>query len=256
MFEIDYQKKIEDITSWLRETVIQAGFDSVIIAVSGGVDSAVALHIAVKALGPQHVFALMLPYGKMSNTHTEDAKIVIEHAGIPEKNIFLQNIQYQVDTVSEDVPSSEQIRKGNIMARVRMMYLYDLAKKHNVLVVGTENKSEYFLGYFTRFGDEASDIEPIRSLYKRQIWEIAKALEVPEKIITKAPTAGLWEEQTDEKEFGFSYHDADKILYHYFEKHLPKEGIIALGLDATLVEKVLKRVSQNDFKHHLPYVFS
>ncbi len=256
MFEIDYQKKIGDITSWIRETVIRAGFDSVIIAISGGIDSAVALSLAVKALGPEHVYVLMLPYGKLSDTHTEDAKSVIEHAGIPGKNIFLQDIHYQVDTMSEDIPLSEHIRRGNIMARVRMMYLYDLAKKHNVLVVGTENKSEYYLGYFTRFGDEASDIEPIRSLYKTQIWEMAKVLGVPEKIITKAPTAGLWEEQTDEKEFGFSYRDADKILYHYFEEYLPKEGIISLGLDATLVENVLKRVNQNDFKHHLPYVFS
>ena len=128
-------------------------------------------------------------------------------------------------------------------------------KKHNALVVGTENKSEYYLGYFTRFGDEASDIEPIRSLYKTQIWEMARALGVPDQVIAKAPPAGLWEEQTDEKEFGFSYQDADRILYHFFEEKLPEEGIVALGLPKGLVDKVLQRVKQNEFKHHLPHVF-
>jgi NAD+ synthase len=138
-----------------------------------------------------------------------------------------------------------KLRLGNIMARVRMIVLYDLAKKHQGLVCGTENKSEFLLGYFTRFGDEASDFEPIRHLYKTQILELAKHLNLPQKIISQTPTAGLWSSQTDEKEFGFTYQEADKVLDLYLNH---KKTI------SPNAQKILSRVNKNSFKHHLPYL--
>ena len=290
MFELDYDKKAKEIQDFIAKIVADAKFDDVVLAVSGGVDSAVSLSLAVRALGKEHVYAVLLPYGELSSTSLLHGEAVVGSVGLSKDHVFVRDIKSAVDIIlnesegshsknkGDSGPASQrgeqarmtlqerdssqaqndssliEIRKGNMMARVRMIYLFDLAKQLNALVVGTENKSEHYLGYFTRFGDEASDIEPIRALYKTQVWEMAKHLGVPKEIIEKAPSAGLWEEQTDEKEFGFSYADADAVLYHYFEEKLPREGIIALGLSEKLVDSVLRFAQKNDFKHHVPFV--
>lgn len=254
MFELNYQKKADEIIAFIKDAVTTAGLADVVVAVSGGVDSAVSLALAVKAFGREHVYAVMLPYGDLSKKGVEDAKVVIEKLHIPQDHIFTIDIKEGVDALIAKTKEMTDIRRGNMMARVRMIYLFDMAKKFNALVLGTENKTEHYLGYFTRFGDEASDVEPIRGLYKIQVWEMAKYLEVPEQIITKAPSAGLWDGQSDEGEFGFSYADADRILYHHFEEKLPLEGIVSLGFEKNLVENVLSFVQKNEFKHHLPKV--
>lgn len=258
--ELNYQQKIQDITDWIQKTVIETGIADVVVAVSGGIDSAVSLALCVQALGKDHVYALRLPYGKMSTQSTEDAKLVTSSLGLPKEHVSQKDIYKVVNKIIKQIEEAEkqelsEIRKGNIMARMRMIFLYDFAKAHNCLVVGTENKSEYYLGYFTRFGDEASDIEPIRSLYKTQVWEVAKLLGIPQEIIAKKPSAGLWEGQTDEKEFGFSYEDADQVLYHRFDKKLTAEAMVQLGLSEELVGKVLARIGANNFKHHMPKVY-
>lgn len=307
--KLDYTKKTNEIIQWLQQTVHSAGFQQVVVAVSGGVDSAVSLNLAVRALGRDNVYALLLPYGKLSSKALEDGKLVARTAGLEKDHVIVKEITKAVDKITSVIANGVKqsykddlrfkiqdsreeilnysteylhpkgtflaevalpqsgavqddkeggigsIRKGNIMARVRMIFLYDFAKANNLLVVGTENKTEYYLGYFTRFGDEASDIEPIRSLYKTNVWEMAKFLEVPQEIIDKAPSANLWEGQSDEKEFGFSYSDADRILYHYFEEHIPEEGLLDLGCDKKLIDTVLGFAKKNDFKHRVPYVF-
>ncbi|HEV2339795.1 MAG TPA: NAD+ synthase [Patescibacteria group bacterium] len=263
MFDVDYQQKITEIAKWIATTVHGARFLRAVVAVSGGIDSAVVLGLAAKGLGSSNVFAFSLPYGSMGKEHVRDAKRVILNAAIPQKNIFTIDIKKSVDGIIKNQMelrsleqdfSSVRVRTGNIMARVRMIFLYDFARSHNALVIGTENKSEYYLGYFTRFGDEASDVEPIRNLYKTQVWEMGRALKIPEKIIQKAPTAGLWENQTDAGELGFSYNDADKILYYALEKKLPVMAIAAKGFPKNLVKKVLMHVRSQEFKHHLPYI--
>ena len=148
----------------------------------------------------------------------------------------------------------ERVRLGNIMARVRMIILYDLSKKHNALVCGTENKSEYLLGYFTRFGDAASDFEPIQHLYKTQVYQLASSLGVPKNIIKKTPTAGLWHGQTDEGEFGFSYKEADEVLFYYYDKKLKLEEIKNKGFKNA--EKIIKFSLKNSYKHHAPYTLT
>ncbi len=273
--------KSEEIVTWISEIVNSAGFTNVVIGLSGGIDSALSTTLAVKALGKEHVYPVLLPYNAMHVQATADARSVIEFLEIPKEHVTQIDIREGVDGILKNVilgslenttlesnqdsgrtsfarmtNSSDKIRQGNIMARVRMIYLFDLAKKLGALVCGTENKTEHYLGYFTRFGDEASDIEPIRNLYKTQVWEMAKELDIPGQIIIKAPTAGLWDGQTDENELGFSYTDADRILQLYFDEKCSKEEIIAKGIAEEVVSKVLDRVEQNEFKHKLPYVYN
>lgn len=255
-FEINLEETATNIQNFIKTEVTNANFSDVVIGISGGVDSALSVTLAVRALGANHVHVCMLPYGQLNQEGVIDANDLIQTIKIPQQNIYTINIQPSVDVLLNQLEDITDIRKGNIMARVRMIYLYDLAKKTKSLVLGTENKSEHFLGYFTRFGDEASDIEPIRSLYKTQVWELAKYVGVPESIILKAPTAGLWSEQTDEKELGFTYKDADVVLYAHFEKHMTEAEIETLGISKETIQHVLQRVNANDFKHHLPKIFS
>jgi len=248
------QLETDKITLFLKETFAKNGFSQAIIAVSGGVDSAVSLSLAVQALGPEHVYPLLLPYGSLNTQGVLDGMTLITELHIPLFHIVRIDIKYATDAViGKEVISFDAVRKGNIMARIRMIYLFDQAKKRQALVVGTENKTEQLLGYYTRFGDEASDIEPIIHLYKTEVYKLATNLPIPQSILTKPPSAGLWPEQTDEKEFGFSYKDADQILSLLFDEGKTAEQVVGLGFDKEMVAKIQTRVSQNDFKHHTPY---
>lgn len=202
---------MEKIIEFIKTTFKQQQFTKAIVAVSGGVDSATSLTLAVKALGPDNVYSLQLPYKKHQSLELAD--LAIKTAGIPKNQQLVINIGRIVDKLAVKLNAKkDRVRLGNIMARVRMICLFDQAKKLKALVVGTENKSEHELGYFTRFGDEAADIEPIIHLYKTQVYKLAKELEVPEAIIKAPPTAGLWPGQTDEAELGQTYEQIDAKL--------------------------------------------
>lgn len=241
------------IIKFLQTSLTKTGFSRLIIGLSGGIDSSLVASLAVKALGSENVYIAILPYGKLGNRGLSMAEQLVNKLTIIRQNVSVIDIKPSVDQIISSDRGVDKLRKGNIMARVRMTILYDLAKKHNCLVCGTENKTEYLLGYFTRFGDEASDIEPIRHLYKTQLRQLAQYLGLPGDIITSVPTADLWAGQTDEGDFGFSYAEADQILYLYYDKKLSKEEIVKSGFNSSLVAKVLKRVGDNDFKHGLPY---
>lgn len=227
--------EMEEIIRWLKKIYEDKPG---VIAVSGGVDSALALTLLVKALGKEKVIPVCLPYKKQDMT---DAKLIIEWNDLSGKMIEI-NIAEMVDGVVGKLDIDEEVRKGNVMARVRMISIFDIAKKLGALVCGTENKSEHELGYYTRFGDAASDVEPIAELYKTEVWEMAKTLGLPEIFYTKEPSAGLWDGQTDEKEMGFSYAEADKVLKGETE-----------GIDEKVVEKVKEMVERNKFKLVVPY---
>lgn len=255
MRDINYKKEAEKIRIWIQKIFLNSDMEKIVIGLSGGIDSAVSCTLAAQAIGKERIIPVLLPYGSMSNEGVDDAKEVIDFLRIPMENVIEISIQSGVDSILQNMSDVNNVRKGNAMARVRMIYLFDLAKQHRGLVCGTENKSEHFLGYFTRFGDEASDMEPIRHLYKTHVWGIGKSLELPQKILTKAPTAGLWEGQTDEDELGFSYQEADEVLSYFIDEELSKEEMIAKGLTEPIVGKVLQRVKENEFKHRLPLVF-
>lgn len=231
------QEKIEEIVNWLKNIY---GDKPAVIAVSGGVDSAVAMTLLVRSLGVARVVPVCLPY---KNQDMTDAKTIIEFNGLS-KNLIEINIGEMVDLAVSTLGVDDGIlRKGNIMARTRMIAVFDIAKKMNGMVCGTENKSEHHLGYFTRFGDSASDVEPIAGLYKTEVWDMARVLGLPEIFYTKQPSAGLWEGQTDENEMGFTYYDADNVL----------KGEVD-GVDEKIVKKVKKMVEKNKFKLIVPYV--
>lgn len=252
LLSINPSAETQKITSFIKTVLKKQGFENVVIGVSGGIDSAVCLSLLQKSIPPKNIFPAHLYYF--------ESKI-----NLPQKNVCNISIKNAVDALAKTLfPTSvvelfpwhtsevKRLRLGNIMARVRMIVLYDLAKKHNGLVCGTENKSEFYLGYFTRFGDEASDIEPIRHLYKTQIYSLAKYLNVPQNIIDLPPTAGLWAGQTDEGDFGFSYKEADIVLYLYFEQKKSLSEIISKGFPNA--KKIVDWANKNSFKHHLPYV--
>lgn len=233
-----------DIINFLMSVLQKTGKNTVIVAVSGGIDSALSLTVAVKAAGADNVHAVMLPYKDQS---VVDSKTIIEWNKLPATNIHEINIGDMVDEIARTLAATDDhMRLGNIMARVRMIAVYDLAKKLDALVCGTENKSEKYLGYFTRFGDEASDVEPIQNLYKTQVRQLVENLKMPQVFLKKPPSAGLWDNQTDEKELGFSYEEADKALAEIIDGE-------QASADPTLKQKVSERVKSQHFKHEVPY---
>ena len=254
MKQINPEETCEILIEFIKQAFEKTKFYHAVIAMSGGLDSSVSCVLTVRALGKENVFPVLLPYGELNSQGVTDALKVVDILRIPKKNITKINIQDFVDNVIKTDYIMDLVRKGNIMARARMILLFDQAKKRKALVIGTENKTEHLLGYFTRFGDEASDIEPLRNLYKTQVYELAKFLNLPKSILTKKPTAGLWENQTDEGEFGFTYEQADKILCYYFDNKLSLQDIVAKGLKKDTVTKVIQFAKKNDFKHNLPFI--
>lgn len=260
---------IDQAVQFLQERFAVAKKERAVIAVSGGIDSAVSLTLVVKALGSDAVIALLLPYGEQN---MQDAQTIAEFNGLPASNIVTVPITEMVQTAAKtlnldtlgELDSSEQLRLGNLMARSRMLCVFDWAKKLNGLVCGTENRSEHFLGYFTRFGDEASDVEPISGWWKTEVRAAAAALQLPEVFVTKAPSAGLWHGQTDETELGFTYEAADKVLAAWVAWSeqsgaalLTEATLQALadtaGVTINVVKQVLDRVTQTQFKREAPY---
>jgi NAD+ synthase len=267
MRTLDIPATAQKLIAFIKTAVTNAGFSRLVVAVSGGVDSATAASMATRALGPEHVYALLLPYKDwhaesgaharqlLSQLRVSPAHI-IEFDIAPMVEVFLQTGNLGRHPGDEGLAGGDldRVRLGNIMARVRMVVLFDCSKALNALVLGTENKSEHYLGYYTRFGDEASDIEPLRNLYKTEVYQLAEHLGIPEEIRAAVPTAGLWPGQTDEGQFGFTYKVADEILYGLYEARLSPQELVQRGIDRQAIEAVQAWVEQMAFKHHLPLV--
>lgn len=243
----------------LREVMDAAGRGRVVIGLSGGIDSAVAMAFAARTLGPEHVVAVRLPSRHTEQVHIDDAEASAAAAGLPAENLLTVSIDPIVDALAAGRPTLREsdIREGNASARARMILIYDLAQEHHALVLGTENRTENVLGYFTRFGDAASDIEPIADLYKTEVRAAARVLGQPEAVLDKHPTAGLWGGQTDEDELGFTYRDADLALVAMFDLGMtPEAAAERTGVDLDVVRRVRARADAVAWKHDVPHALA
>jgi len=245
--DVDLVRKI--LTGFIQSEVTRMGFSRAVINLSGGIDSALSCLLAVEALGPKNVLAIRLPYKTSLPDSLEHAQLVIDATGVQSVTIPITEM---VDPLIEKFPDMNSIRKGNIMARMRMIVLYDQSAVFNGLAVGTGNKTEILLGYTTLYGDSACAINPIGDLYKTQVRQLARALGVPEVIIDKPPTADLWIGQTDEGELGYTYVEVDQLLYLLVDQRYTPEECIEAGYGEPFVRSVVERVRRNQFKRILP----
>lgn len=239
------------LVRFLRDETAAAGFSKVVIGLSGGVDSAVSAALASEALGQKNTLALILPYRTGNPESVTHAALVAKSLGISAETV---DISGMVDAYCDAHAVLDPLRRGNVMARMRMIVLYDHSAREKALVVGTSNKSEILLGYGTLFGDLACAINPLGDLYKTQIWHLARLLKIPDAVVSKAPSADLWEGQTDEGELGFTYREVDALLYAMVDQRRSEQELKAMGFKEELIAKVRRLMIANQFKRRPPLI--
>jgi len=243
----DLARKI--LTGFIHSEITRAGYSRAVIALSGGIDSTLSTYLAAEALGPQNVLAVRMPYQSSTPDSLEHAQLVIDILGLPSITIPITEV---VDLLIARFPDASPVRRGNVMARARMIVLYDQSEAFQGLVVGTGNKTEILLGYTTLYGDSACAINPLGDLYKTQVRQLARDLEIPEPIIAKAPSADLWVGQTDEGELGFTYAEVDQLLFLLVDQRYSPDECVAVGFEKEFVTTVVKRIQRNQYKRMLP----
>ncbi|MBI3166015.1 MAG: NAD+ synthase [Chloroflexi bacterium] len=239
----------EILTGFIKSEITRIGMSRAILNLSGGLDSALSCALAVEALGAENVLALRLPYRASSSNSLTDAQLLVDQLGIECRTIEITGM---VEPLFDLDPAISNLRKGNIMARARMIVLYDQSEANKALPVGTSNKTEILLGYSTIYGDSASAINPIGDLYKTQVRQLSRAMNIPASIIDKPPSADLWADQTDEKELGFTYEEVDKLLYLLVDQRYSPQEAIEAGFDKKFVETVTTRIRRYQFKRMQP----
>jgi NAD+ synthase len=236
---------------FIAAEIRRAGFGRAVVGLSGGIDSSVVTFLCARALGPENVLAVTIPYTTSSEATRCDSQLVIEQLGVPTVNV---PIAAQIDAYFTQFPEASQLRLANKCARERMTVLYDQSAAFGGLVAGTSNQSELLLGYGTQFGDMASAINPIGDLYKTQLYDLAAHLSVPEQILTKEPTGDLWVGQTDEGELGFSYADVDRLLVLLVDHRWRRAELLQAGFAAEFVDRVLTMIRRNHYKRRMPVI--
>ncbi|MEX2153156.1 MAG: NAD+ synthase [Gemmatimonadaceae bacterium] len=248
--DIDAKLTEEWLVHFIKHEMAQRGFSRALIGISGGVDSAVTAFLAARALGPRNVIGVRMPYKSSSKESLDHAQTVIDALGIESCTV---DITAAVDGYLRSDPNAEPGRRGNVMARMRMIVLFDLSAKHQAIPLGTGNKTERLFGYFTWHADDAPPINPLGDLFKTQVWTLARHLSVPEDIVSKPPTADLVLGQTDEGDFGITYAKADEILNWMLAGYKPSE-LIERGFNEPDVQLVRKRLESTHWKRRLPTV--
>jgi NAD+ synthase len=237
------------LTGFLRTEITRTGLTRAVLGLSGGVDSALVCFLAAEALGPDNVLAVRMPYRTSSQESLDHARLVIDATGVQSLDIPITDM---AEPLLERFPDMSKVRRGNIMARTRMICLFDQSAAFGGLVIGTGNKTEILLGYSTLYGDSACALNPLGDLYKNQVRQLSRAIGVPDVIVNKPPTADLWAGQTDEAELGFTYDEADRLLYLLIDQRYTPADAVDAGFDKKFVDAVVERVRRNQFKRVLP----
>lgn len=248
--QIDPEAIAGKLEEFIRREVSENGFERVVLGLSGGADSAVVAALCSRALGPDHVHVYLMPYKASSELSRRDAETVAASLGL---KTDLVDITAVADAYFED-QNLDRLRKGNVLARVRMLTIFDMAARSGALVAGTSNKTETFLGYSTWYGDSACSFQPIADLYKTQVWQLATWLKLPECVISKAPSADLWPGQTDEDELGIEYVVADQILHALLDSDIRPAKLIEQGADFDTVNKIVGIIRNTQYKRQMPRV--
>ncbi len=248
---INCPEVLKVLSAFIRTEVHKTGFRKVVLGLSGGIDSSLSAALAADALGAENVLGVMMPYRSSNPDSLGDAKVLAEKLGIGSRTV---EITPMVDPYFDSCPRISNMRQGNVMARQRMIVLYDVSAEIEALVLGTSNKTEYLLGYSTLWGDSACALNPLGDLYKTQVWELSRFMELPEQIVSKKPSADLWAGQTDEEELGFTYEQADEALDLLIDNRMKPEQVSARGFDEVFVNRIMLMVQQTQYKRHLPLI--
>ncbi|MEP0828679.1 MAG: NAD+ synthase [bacterium] len=240
------------LEKFLSEKLNRSGLSGYIIGLSGGIDSSLSAAIAVRAVGPQKVLGLILPYSRSQRESESDARRFADKFQIRTQKI---DITPMIDAYFGNIDAADPVRAGNKMARERMSILFDKASQYNCLVLGTSNRTEICLGYGTWYGDVACSVNPLGMLYKSQVRQLAKYYQIPDTIISKPPTADLWPGQTDEGELGLEYDKVDRLLFLLIEKQIrDRKALNAAGFDDRFIDRTLRLLNKSYFKRHLPEI--
>jgi len=253
--EIDAEQTAGLIVAFIRSQLEQTGFRRVVMGLSGGVDSATVAFLCARAVGPEQLLGVRMPYRTSSPESEADALRVVELLRCQTERVEITPmVEPMIGLIGPEDEDALRLRRGNVMARQRMIVLYDRSASFDGLVAGTSNKTEALLGYGTLYGDMAAAFAPIGDLYKSQLRDVALFLGVPPEIVAKPPSADLWPGQTDEDELGASYADLDRALYALVDRRWTLARAIAAGLDRVLLDWVARRVAMMEYKRQTPPV--
>jgi len=245
-----YEQIVKYLELFLENEVLKTGIKKVVVGLSGGLDSAVVAVLAQRVF-KDNLLCIKMPSHYSSQSSLDDADELCKEFGLRNKTVSISDM---LKVYEQNNPDLDNLRRGNLSARLRMITLFDISAKENALVLGTSNKSELMLGYGTIYGDLASAINPIGDLYKSEVFELARYLKVTKSIIEKPPSADLWSGQSDEADLGYTYEQLDKALKLYVDERKTKEEIISLGIDEDMLNMIIKRIYRNHFKRKMPVI--